>query len=273
MTAQRDVAPRPDRLPPAGSGARPAEGWLTLGFVVLMSWRSPGRSTTRPGSWASRVAADFLPWAHGHRGRHRLRRRQGRLGALAAHLVGRRSSRRCSCPIIVGWRSSSPDGGTPGELYRATATVVVAASGSTWRSAPAVHHADGPLPPRLGRARLGRRAARRLHGVRPSPAARRGDRRRAPAARQHGADAPRPAAASWSSSAPPRCFLLIRTHVFEEEMTGSAGGSATRPPSAALYLRGGAVVHHGAVLGSLVLTTSRLVGAAAGRCGGPRPAA
>ena len=69
------------------------------------------------------------------------------------------------------------------------------------RSCGSVHEPDRPLPPGLRRARLWRRPARGVHGVRPSPAARCGRRRRPGDAREHGDHAATTSCTCWSCSA------------------------------------------------------------------------
>ncbi len=110
-SARRDPRPMNRKIPLA-----PAEGWSTLGLVILICLTM---------AWAIDDAAwvlgrpkylDFLPLAAIGGVLVGVHRRQGRLGPLADLSSSGRSSRRCSLPLIVALLVF-PDGASIHDLY------------------------------------------------------------------------------------------------------------------------------------------------------------
>ena len=79
---------------------------------------------------------------------------------------------------------------------------------------------------------------------------------------EHGRRRSTTSSATWSLFSVAALFLLIRSTSSTSSPSGCAGGSAIRPRSASVYLRGGTSFIAVAVVGSLVLTATARIGAA-----------
>ena len=186
------------------------------------------------------------------------------VGALFAALV---------VPLVVG--SMLPDEG--GTLLGVRIDATAAARWSQAVIDLVVH--DLPLTQRVRALPAGPRADRVGHldvrvvrDVRPSPAAQRDRHRRAGPAHQHVADARRPARATSCCSRIAALFLLVRYHVLDEQTEWLRRRIGDPRRSRASTCAAGRSSSSVAVVGSLLLTERRPVGAAR-RARGPASAA
>ena len=142
----------------------PAEGWLTLGLVVILCVDA-GLGDRRRRAWCS-AASEPTPTsscrcaARRHAGR--VRRAEGGLGALDDAISIGAVFAALIVPLVIGLAAAGPAGRrTDGRAYRATAASASRPS-STSRSGPAVHDRStattcGPRPARVGHLDVRRR--------------------------------------------------------------------------------------------------------------------